>query len=362
MRNKNIPAIVVRCLIFAYEEQKGWVRLGGKNSADFSISNGTRQGSVLSPYIFSACYLDELIAKLRKLDIGCHIAGIWFGACAYADDICLLSNNRSTLQRMVKLCQDYGAEHNLTFSTDPDPKKSKTKCVLFSAKKVSSYPSAIVLDNKELPWVTQVEHLGHILMSNGSLEADAARARENLFFSSSSQRVKAIQLYCCDGYGSMLWNLRSEYSDSYFKAWNIQIRKAWRVSFKTHTYLVEDFFAKDDVCLRNQIYSRHLKFVRKLLDSPSTEIRFLSKIILNDNRSTLSKNVWFLSNLTNVNVLQTSASAVRKLFPRSTIPQSETWRLRLLSTFLQARFNRRYSDLNLTKKQNQDMLDSLCSS
>ena len=31
---------------------------------------------VLSPYLFSAAYLDELITKLRKLDIGCHIAGV----------------------------------------------------------------------------------------------------------------------------------------------------------------------------------------------------------------------------------------------------------------------------------------------
>ena len=30
---------------------------------------------VLSPHLFSACYLDDLIAKLRKMDLGCQIAG-----------------------------------------------------------------------------------------------------------------------------------------------------------------------------------------------------------------------------------------------------------------------------------------------
>ena len=109
--------------------------MNGPNiSKQFRIANGTRQGSVLSPHLFSACYLDELITNLRKLDIGCHIAGVWFGACAYADDIVLLSNNRDTLQKMVNVCQQYGADHNLTFSTDPDPKKSKTKCVLFTSE------------------------------------------------------------------------------------------------------------------------------------------------------------------------------------------------------------------------------------
>ena len=215
MKAKNIPSIVIRSLIYAYEEQKGWVRLCGKDSEQFRIANGTRQGSVLSPHLFSACYLDELITNLRKLDIGCHIAGVWFGACAYADDIVLLSNNRDTLQKMVNVCQQYGADHNLTFSTDPDPKKSKTKCVLFTSENRKSYPVNISLDGKQLPWVDRIEHLGHILQQNGSMEADASRARasfmakandirDNLYFASPEQRVQAIQLYCCDAYGSNL--------------------------------------------------------------------------------------------------------------------------------------------------------------
>ena len=60
----------------------------------FSIGNGTRQGSVLSPYLFSSCYLDDLLRKLRELDIGVHVGGLWFGCSAYADDLVLLAPNR----------------------------------------------------------------------------------------------------------------------------------------------------------------------------------------------------------------------------------------------------------------------------
>ena len=70
---------MIRALIFAFEEQEAWVRLNGKNSEKFNIDNGTKQGSVLSPYLFSSCYLDELIAKLRKLDIGVHVVLVDFG-------------------------------------------------------------------------------------------------------------------------------------------------------------------------------------------------------------------------------------------------------------------------------------------
>ena len=41
MVNRDIHAVVVRVLVFAYEEQKGWVRLGGKNSETFRLTNGT---------------------------------------------------------------------------------------------------------------------------------------------------------------------------------------------------------------------------------------------------------------------------------------------------------------------------------
>ena len=101
---KGLPAVVVRVLIFAYEEQQGWVKLAGKQSSPFSLTNGTRQGSVLSPLLFSI-YLDDLRGELRRLQLGCHIGGWWFGASAYADDLILLAPNREVLQRIVTTCE-----------------------------------------------------------------------------------------------------------------------------------------------------------------------------------------------------------------------------------------------------------------
>ena len=46
---------------------------------------------------------------------------------------------------MVKVCEKCGVDHNLVFSTDPDPKKSKTKCVLSSGHNNKRYPVPIVL-------------------------------------------------------------------------------------------------------------------------------------------------------------------------------------------------------------------------
>ena len=71
---KGLPHIVVRVLIFSYEEQTGWVKLAGMRSESFRLTNGTRQGSVISPVLFSV-YLDDLLKELRQLNLGCHIGG-----------------------------------------------------------------------------------------------------------------------------------------------------------------------------------------------------------------------------------------------------------------------------------------------
>ena len=100
---KGLPPIVIRVLVFIYEEQTGWVKIGGLWSEEFGISNGTRLGSVLSPSLFSV-YLDDLLVQLRKLSLGCHIGGYWLGVLVFADDLILLALCRNVPQKMLNLC------------------------------------------------------------------------------------------------------------------------------------------------------------------------------------------------------------------------------------------------------------------
>ena len=86
---------------------------------------------VLALGYFFVIYIDDLLKLLRKSGLGCKIRGVYFGAVIYADDIFLLSASRTGLQVMINICQRYTERLNLRFGTNPNPEKSKTKCIVF---------------------------------------------------------------------------------------------------------------------------------------------------------------------------------------------------------------------------------------
>ena len=122
----GLPAIIVRTLIFVCEQQYAWVRWGSTKSSIFTITNSTRQGSVLSRALFSV-YVQELLDRLQSADIGCHVGNTFMGAVAWADDFLLTAPTRQAMQIMLDIASSYAKEVGLQFSTDPDPVKSKSK-------------------------------------------------------------------------------------------------------------------------------------------------------------------------------------------------------------------------------------------
>ena len=66
-----------------------YIRWDDANSIKFNVSNGVRQGGILSPKFFNI-YIKNLLDNFTALNLGCHFAGIFMGAFAYAYDIVLL--------------------------------------------------------------------------------------------------------------------------------------------------------------------------------------------------------------------------------------------------------------------------------
>ena len=62
--------------------------MGKTKSLFFTITNGIRQGGILSPKLFSV-YMDDLSKMLNDSDMGCYVDNVCVNHVFYADDLCL---------------------------------------------------------------------------------------------------------------------------------------------------------------------------------------------------------------------------------------------------------------------------------
>ena len=80
------PLLIVRILVFWYQTQQLCNKWGGSTSRFFTISNGVRQGGILSPKIF-ALYMNGLTDELCNSYAGCYINDTCINYIMYADHI-----------------------------------------------------------------------------------------------------------------------------------------------------------------------------------------------------------------------------------------------------------------------------------
>jgi uncharacterized protein (DUF488 family) len=109
------------------------VTWNGEESRYFSIGNGVKQGAILSAILYCV-YTNGLFEQLRRQKIDCYVGKSFVGVLGYADDLYLMSPSLDGLQDMLSVCEEYAEKHNLRFSTDANPKKSKTKCIAYLFK------------------------------------------------------------------------------------------------------------------------------------------------------------------------------------------------------------------------------------
>ena len=63
------PLLIVRILVYWYQMQEVCIKWGKSTSGYFTISNGVRQGGILSPKLFSLC-MNPLTDKLMACNSG----------------------------------------------------------------------------------------------------------------------------------------------------------------------------------------------------------------------------------------------------------------------------------------------------
>ena len=126
----------------------------------------------------------------------------------------LLSPTLDGLQQMIESCSTYTKRHNLSFSTNENPQKSKTKCMAFLKKKRNL--RCLKVNDKPLPWVDTVTHLGTTVTENlEKMSQDLVEKRaqyiavnneltQEFYYAHHSTKTKVNQNFNTHFYGTIM--------------------------------------------------------------------------------------------------------------------------------------------------------------
>ena len=269
--SRGLPPLVVRLLHSWYAEQRLRVRWNGTLSDQFAVSNGVRQGGVLSPILFSI-YLDSLIINLKKKGIGCYWDHHFVGILAYADDIVLLAPCQSALRSMLYSCEKFAISNGLCFNP------TKTQLIKFSFLKSSPAEAPFVFCGVSLTLLPSVLHLGNKLSHNLQDDEDVmlkcrqmTKAANGLFATfgriDPSVLTFLFESYCLSLYGACLWKLSCKSLRSLEIAFNKCLRKIWKLPHNTHTGILHCTAGVQS--LLSVVCSRSNAFSMKASSSPN---------------------------------------------------------------------------------------------
>ena len=134
---------------------------------------GVRQGSVLSPLLFSV-YVDDMLKCLHNSKLGCHVKYMCFNAFMYADDLLLVSISIFDLQKLLNICEVEFCRIDMCTNV------SKSDCLRIGPRfEIRLNP--MVIDRKPIQWNNSLKYLGLTILSGKFLRYDFHATKAKFF-------------------------------------------------------------------------------------------------------------------------------------------------------------------------------------
>ena len=142
------------------------------------------------------------------------------------------------------------------------------------------------IDGKRIAAVEEFPHLGHIITSTLDEKSDILAKRNSLcrninnvlcYFNKCDPfvKLKLVRSYCSDFYGSVLWKMSHNTTDSICVAWRKGLRRTLSLPFCTHSRLVAPIC--DFLPLRDELICRCASFISKCLFSDNGVVRAVAR-------------------------------------------------------------------------------------
>ncbi len=184
LRQLNIPEQYQKTIESMYYQMESCVLYRGFLSDWFHIQQGTRQGGVLSPWLYTV-FVNGLLNNLSESSCGLNIHGIPCSAPTQADDITLLSVTKNGLDALMNICYGYSRRWRFNYSA------KKSAVLVFNETDLARERSkrSWFLGTIAVSEVTVYTHLGVNItksLSTTQRVTDICRKLKSTFFSSTN--------------------------------------------------------------------------------------------------------------------------------------------------------------------------------
>ena len=184
--------------------------------------------------------------------------------------------------------------------------------------------------------------------------------REIFSFAHPLQILQAVNTYAAHFYGSMLWNLYGHSANRVFRSWNSCVKLSWKLPRWCHNYFVENLLSPNIPHVRKRILCQYLGFFKKLINSKSSEVQFLAKMVACDRGSITAQNLCNIGHEFNLDPWVTTPAQLARTYKQYIVPEGDGWRLLLLEKLLEQRRVQYICDEEVNDLE--DLIQSLCSS
>ena len=292
---RDLPAVVLRFLIDSYTRQLTYIKWNSAKSSAIPMLNGVKQGGVLSPVLF-CIYMDELIGRLKKSGLGCHIGNQFYGGFGYADDLKVLCPTIGGLQKMVNICEEFGKEYDVTFNA------KKTLGICYGDVDACTI-RPIYLYGEAIKWHSDVKYLGIMLSHDLSDAADirlkkrsfiTAVNRLNYVFKGADKLIKAklLQTYCTAWYGCQSWQLGTSDANLLDVEWRKAVRRTLWLPARTRSALLPGLAGSRSFC--QQHHARVNRFLISMKNCKNNAVKYLYKRAECNTIGPMGKNIAYL--------------------------------------------------------------------
>ena len=289
--------------------------------------------------------MDNLFELLKTSGSGCIIGNYYAGCFGYADDLFFLCPSRKGLQEMLNISEKYVTEHSISFSTNTDPTKSKTKGMIFSRRPLKFDPEPLLLNGNPLPWVKKAKYLGNVITdSPDGLKKDAQCKRAQYIernieiiqefpFAHPALRCKINRIYNSSFPGSVLYDLTSDSVSQLVNSWSVSVRHMWGLPLQTHRYLIEPLGGEHAFTM---LTTRFVNFLQNIQKSPKLAVQYMLQKVLNNVNTVTGKNVRTIQDIIGheQDILSVKSVWLKKKIKFSRISEDNIWRVNMIKEII----------------------------